>query len=139
MPRVVPDVELQTHDEIHNLRFSSLERADDGSGYSCMLHVRSGGFSCEVLFTFDNSHFPEAIANLKRMDTGKPGKAIIKGIYGDDCIRFESNDLGHVEVSGELHEHTERHQMLKFGFRTDQTTLGPLVSGLSGLLKELDS
>ena len=68
------------------------------------------------------------------MDAGKPGEALIKGQWEEDYIKFVLNDLGHLFVSGELHEHSDMAQSLKFEFRTDQTVLGPLIRDLSPLV-----
>lgn len=38
--------------------------------------------------------------------------------------------MGHVLVSGELLEHGELGQTLRFAFRTDQTMLSPLARNL---------
>lgn len=134
MPAIIDQVELKTNDEAHTLRFTSLEKFADDSGYRCTLFVRSGGFACERPFYFDDSHFPDAIMALKAMDRGQPGEALIKGRWEDDYVKFVSNDLGHVFVSGELYEHSDMSQSLTFGFRTDQTVLGPLVRDLSPLV-----
>ncbi len=60
---------------------------------------------------------------------------MIKGRWEDAFIRFVSNDMGHVFVNGELFEYGDFSQSLKFGFRTDQTVLGPLVGDLESVLK----
>lgn len=133
MSTAIEQVELRTHDEAHTLRFNSLEKFADGSGYRCTLIVVSRGFACERPFYFDDSHFPDAIKALKAMDAGRAGEAIIKGQWEEDYIKFALNDLGHVFVSGELYEHSDMAQSFKFEFRTDQTVLGPLIRDLGPL------
>jgi hypothetical protein len=133
MPILINQIELETHDETKQLRLSSIERFGDGSGYRCNLFVRSRGFSCERPFYFDDSHFPDAIKALRAMHAGRPGEALIKGAWEDDYLKFVSNDMGHVFVSGELFEHADPPQSLKFSFRTDQTVLGPLLRDLKPL------
>jgi len=134
MQNDLSEIILQTHDDTKVLRMSDLKKFTGGSGYSCNITIRSGGFSCERPFYFDDSHFPDAIEALQKMDAGEPGEAIIKGQWDDDFIKFESNQSGHVIVTGQMQEHSELSQLLKFGFQTDQTVLGPLVRGLSVLL-----
>jgi hypothetical protein len=130
MQNYTTEIALQTNDDSKILRMHDFERFEDGSGYRCSLVIRSGGFSCARPFYFDDSHFPDAITALQQMDAGHPGEAMLKGRWEDDHIRFVRNDLGHVTVTGQLHEHSELPQLLKFGFRTDQTVLRPLVCDL---------
>lgn len=68
------------------------------------------------------------------MDADIPGEAIIKGEWDQDYIRIASNDMGHVFVVGELMEHSDLAQSLKFAFRTDQTVLRSLIADLQRLL-----
>jgi hypothetical protein len=132
---VAKQIELMTHSQHKVLLMSDVEKFCDGSGYSCWLTVRSGQFSCERPFCFDDSHLPDAVKHLKQMDSGIPGEATIKGKWEDDFIRFVSNDMGHVEVSGELFEHSELSQSLIFASRTDQTVLRTLIRDLELLLQ----
>jgi len=64
------------------------------------------------------------------MATGTPGKAVIKEQCEKDFLKIQSNAMVHVWVSGEIIEHSEFDQRLKFGFRTDQTILLPLARDL---------
>jgi hypothetical protein len=131
LPTTIDSIELQTHLEGAALRMSQIQRFGDGSGYACVVTVRSGGFGCERPFCFDDWHLGNAIAAFQSMAAGTPGEAVIRGQWEPDFIRFKMNDLGHVVVSGELFEHAELTQSLKFAFRTDQTVLGPLIRDLS--------
>jgi hypothetical protein len=127
MAIVAEQIELRTNRDDTVLRLLNVEKFNDETGYRCDLVVRSGGFACERQFYFDGESFTDAIAALRRMIDGSSGEATIKFRYEDDFLRFEMNRLGHVFVSGELYEHSERSQSLKFAFRTDQTVLAPLV------------
>ena len=64
------------------------------------------------------------------MAVAAPGTAIIKGQWEEDFLQIESNAMGHVLVSGEIVEHSEFDQRLKFAFQTDQTILPPLARDL---------
>jgi hypothetical protein len=130
-PTAIDCIELQTHLESAALRISQIRRFTDGSGYACLVSVRSGGFSCERPFHFDDWNLGNAIAAFQSMVAGTPGEAALRGQWEPDIIQFKMDDLGHVIVSGELFEHTELTQSLKFAFRTDQTVLGPLMRDLS--------
>lgn len=127
---VAETIELQTHSTHKVLRFSNVEKSRSGEEYACQLFVRSGDYSCARPFDFDNRYLQDTIIRLKQMDEGTPCSAMLKSPWEDDCLRFESNDMGHVQVSGELYERSDHSQSLKFSFRTDQTVLGPLIADL---------
>ena len=132
MGSVIETIELQTHREWTTLRLSNVEKFRDG-GYECRLAVRSGGFSCDNHFSFDDAHLTSAIASMRRMIEGHPDEALLKGEWETDFMRFAMNKLGHVVVSGELYEHSELPQSMKFSFRTDQTVLALLVRDFTAL------
>jgi hypothetical protein len=123
---VVEVIELQTNDSTRVVRLSQIEKYRDGSGYQCELTVFSAGFSCKRPFYFDDVALSVAVPELQKMATGTPGNVILKGQWEEDFLQLRSNAMGHVWVSGEIIEHSEFDQRLKFAFRTDQTILGPL-------------
>ena len=130
---VAEKIELQTHDRAKVIQLVSVQKFTDGSGYRCDLHVCSGGFSCDRPFYFDDVALADALGSIQRMMSGMAGHAIIKGEWETDFLRLESNEMGHVVVSGEITEHSEYQQCLVFSFRTDQTILGPLNDELRRL------
>jgi len=134
MPTGLNRIELQTHTDAALLRLSDIEKFGDGSGYRCNLTVKSKSFACELPFYFDDSHLRDGVDALSKMKEGSPGEAVIKGQWEDSVIRFALDHLGHLVVSGELFEHAELSQSLRFAFATDQTVLGPLVRDLTALL-----
>jgi hypothetical protein len=134
MSRVILEVlEIQTNDPKKIVRLSQVKKFGDGSGYACQLTVLSGGFSCERPFYFDDASLLVAVPELDKMATGSPSSAVIKGRWEDDFIQIRSNAIGRVWVSGEIFEHSEYDQRLKFCFRTDQTILTPLARDLRTL------
>jgi hypothetical protein len=133
MPIVAEQIELRTNCEATTLKLSNVEKYGDGSGYGCQLSVRSGGFSVERHFYFDHFHLAKAIDAIRSMTVGAPGEATIRGQWDEDEINFNMNVLGHVIVSGQIFEHAELSQALKFAFRTDQTVLGPLLRDLEAI------
>jgi hypothetical protein len=130
MPIVAEIIELQTNREATTLRLSNVEKFEDKSGYRCDLAVRSGGFAYERAFYFSDWCLAQAINSIRQMMGGLPGTAELRGQWEKDFIRFEMNKLGHVKVSGELFEHSELTQSIKFAFFTDQTVFGPLLRDL---------
>lgn len=128
--KLLQEIELQTNDAHAVVRFSYIEKFNDGSGYRCTLTIVSGGFTCTRPFYFDDVALSLAEPELGRMATGTSGKCIIKGQWDQDYIQLESNAKGHVVVTGEVFENAEIDQRLKFGFRTDQTVLLPFAKNL---------
>lgn len=131
MAKYTIEVELRTHDPAQILRLTEIERFDDGCGYMCRLKVLSHGYGCDRQFFFDEHLLSDAVKALRRMDEGHPGEAVIKGQWEEDCIKFKSNDLGHVFVSGVLPMGLQR---LEFVFKTDQTVLRPLIRDFEAIL-----
>jgi len=133
MPIIADNIELQTNRDATSLRMSSVEKFADGSGYRCNLAVRSGRFTYDGPFFFDDSFVGEAIVAIQSMLTGKPGEAVLKGLWEKDSICFAMNRLGHVAVRGLLLENGGHTQSLKFEFLTDQTIFNQLLQDLLAL------
>lgn len=125
-------LEFATHDPTEVVQLSQVEKFRDG-GYSCRLRISSGGFACERRFYFDDASLSAAVPQIRQMAAGTPGACVIKAQWEEEYLRLESNAMGHVLVSGELFEHGEFEQMLRFAFRTDQTVLSPLARNLQML------
>jgi hypothetical protein len=126
-------VELRTNDETQSLRLDDIDKMDDGSGYVCVLVVRSRGFGCERQFFFDDRFLPEFIKGLEAMHAGRPGQITLKGTWETDEVRLEMNSKGHLVVSGSVTEHSDLAQQLHFALRTDPTGLGPLIRDLQAV------
>jgi hypothetical protein len=133
MALVAEKIELQTNCDSTVLRLCNVNKFEDGSGYACTLTVRSGGFACDHRFTFDDDSLSTAIRSLKAMCGGSPGEFVIKYRYEQDFIRFAMNKLGQVFVTGECRFDSDLSQLLRFGFRTDQTVLAPLRDALAAI------
>ena len=131
---VAENIELRTNDNTKVVRLSQVEKFKDGSGYRSNLTVVSSGFSCQRQFFFDDVALGDAVPTLRDMAANLEGECIIKGQWEDDFLQLSVNRMGHVQVSGEIFEHSEFGQRLKFAFRTDQTVLLPLAKGLQMLL-----
>lgn len=127
-------IELLTNDPAKILRLTDIEKFADGSGYASTLTVAYAGFSCLRPFYFDDGLLRIACSHLREMAAGNAQTARISGLWEPDYIELRSNDMGHVFVSGEIHEFTEFTQQLKFVFRTDQTALAPLLNDIQALI-----
>lgn len=130
---IVDSVELETNDETQTLRLEAINKHADGSGYGCEIHIRSGGFTCDQRFCFDDNYLTALIKGVTAMDRGAPCKAVLKHTYEDDFIQFEMNSCGHVFVNGVISEEPLQLQQLRFNIRTDQTALKPLIRELRAI------
>ena len=131
----VGSIKLQTNDETQALRFDDIEKYRDGHGYTCTLIVRSRWLSFERRFFFDDRFLPGFIEGMEAMDRGQPGQVSLKGTWETDELNLEMCRKGHVIISGQVTEHSELGQELRFALRTDQTVLGPLIRDLKELYK----
>ena len=61
-------------------------------------------------------------------------EATIKFRYQSDYLSFRSDEFGHAFVTGELNDYSDPPQLFRFGLRTDQTMLGPLIQDFEALL-----
>ncbi len=118
---------LHTNTSNPALEFRAIDVDTDGSGVGLYLVVQSGGFRAERPFYVEQWSLKQFITQLNRLDQTLEGMATLKPMYEDDWIQFEVTKLGHVIVSGELFEHSNESQSLRFAFTTDQTCLRPLV------------
>ena len=109
------DVALAANTDNPTLQFRNVSRFSDGSGYGVELLVRSRGFSAGLPFYFEVGSMRESIANLDQMDKTLKGKAVLTPVFEDDFIEFEIDEsTGHVEVRGEMFEHSEMPQSFTF-------------------------
>lgn len=126
-------IQLQTQTENPSFEFRNIEKYSDGSGFGTILYVKSGGFTAEHPFFFEQHQLSDFISNLEQMNRTLKGKVILKAGYEDDYISFELDSQGHVVVFGELQECSQLPQKLRFSFLTDQTCLAPLLNNLKNL------
>jgi hypothetical protein len=128
------DVVLQTHTTDPMLGLLDITRFADGSGYVATLRVCSRGFMLDRPFYFDESGLFDFVRALGSMDRALAGVAELRTPYEADFIRLELGSRGSVAVTGEVREHSDFDQRLRFGFGTDQTVLRPLVRDLEAVL-----
>jgi hypothetical protein len=63
---VADTIELKTHLELTVLRMTNVEKFADGSGYRCRLSIRSGRFSYDGPFLFDDHFLFQSIEAMKQ-------------------------------------------------------------------------
>lgn len=118
------EIVLRTYRDDQALHLSKITRD------SFVLHVSSSGFSgSSTFYDYDSDTISRFVDKLAGLALSGSGLAELVDIEGNE-LRFELNKLGHLEVSGKLIPHSIPHQMLEFGFLTDQTCLAPFVADL---------
>ena len=127
-------VTLPTNQENPALSLSAIERYSDGSGYASLLSVRSGNYSAEYKFYFEDQSLEAFVTQLEGMDSLLTGTARLQPLYEPQYIQLACDNSGRVLVSGDLPEHDAHGQRLTFAFQTDQTVLKPLISSLRAVL-----
>jgi hypothetical protein len=128
------DIQLVTNQPEETLRLNSVERYSDGSGFRTILQVRSRGFEVSAPFYFEPHPLEKFLDALVAMDRSLSGSAKLKPLYEDPFIELTLTPRGSVVVRGEVFEHSEHSQHLKFEFETDQTVLKPLIEAVRACL-----
>jgi hypothetical protein len=128
------DIELRTNQPEETLRLGNIARFADGSGYGTVLHVRSRGFEVSAPFYFEPQTLGRFLDDLVAMDRSLTGSAKLKPLFEDPFIELTLTPKGSVVVRGEVFEHSEHSQQLKFEFETDQTVLKPLIDAVRACL-----
>jgi hypothetical protein len=129
------DIVLRTNTEDPSLVFRNVQRFANGSGTCASIAVRSRGWAGEQLVCFAPGQLEEFAHEVEAMDRSLRGSAHLRSGHEDHWLELAVGSTGAVWVSGELFEYAEQEQRLQFGFRTDQTCLGPLASDLRACLK----
>lgn len=131
------DIQLVTNQPEETLRLGSVVRYSDGSGFRTVLEVRSRGFEVSAPFYFEPHPLGRFLDDLVAMDRSLTGSAKLKPLYEDSFIELTLTRRGSVVVRGEVFEHSEHSQHLKFEFETDQTVLKPLIDAVGAVFSSL--
>lgn len=124
------DIVLQTHDRDALLMFQTLQPYSTYSGFAARVSVRSGQFAGEAIVSSRPDQFQRFLADLDSMDRLLRGSARFESDYEDHYVELSVGSTGTVVVAGTLFYYAELSQQLQFAFRTDQTSLRPLVNEL---------
>jgi len=125
------DVILQTNDVDKRLGLYAVERYADDSGYCAELRIASHGFAAELQFCFEPARLAEFIDQVEHMNRTLAGEAVLRPTYEPSYIKLAVMRTGAVVVSGELQTLIDgEDHALRYGFRTDQTCLAPLIRDL---------
>jgi hypothetical protein len=130
------DIRLETGTDNPSLGFLNVKVL--GGDFQAELHVKAGPFIAKSTFYCDKSALNQFVIGLREMETTLKGSATLKPILEPGIITMELDNLGHLDVRGEIEEFGNgknlQPQKLIFGFRTDQTCLGDFERSLSQLL-----
>jgi hypothetical protein len=130
-------ISLQTHRESQVLSLSEFKA--DSYVYAFTLFVKSGAFSGMVAMShYDTVWLDAFLEQLRLLERRDVTEAVLEDEEGN-TISFKLDRLGHVEVSGELREYTQRTQRLDFAFETDQTCLKPFITELAKVLNKTEA
>lgn len=125
------DIELATHVAAHGFALRGLH-AVEAEAFKCQLEVHSDGFSARVRFWPERWALHRFLSELREMDRTLSGEALLQPMWETEHVKLSLQHGGTVWVSGEVGHHFGNH--LRFGFRTDQTVLAPLIRDLEHLL-----
>ena len=128
------DAALLTQSTSCGLSMRDIEIFEDGSGGACLLEIISAPFSASIRFFFDVRPWQQFTHNLSIIDRTLSGEAKLCQDYENQYVLLRGNGRGHINVSGLLSDSTEHMQRLEFSFVTDQTSLGPFITGLRAVI-----
>ena len=115
MPKSLAALTLSGLDHQHAIVFSNLNYLGHGA-YSCLLQVRSNGFSCEKVFGFDNDEY--FIAKINEVITLKTGDAELTDLQSDNFLKIQVFEPEGLLVTGLILEEEPLNQSLEFAFVT---------------------
>jgi len=121
---------LKTNSEDKILNMNKIELLDDNSAYKMYLDIYSRGFSVTKEFYIELIQMDKFIKEIEQMNKTLKGLALMKPLYEEEYIEFNCDKCGHINVKGEIFEHSEISQHLKFEFVTDQTCLPDFINDL---------
>ena len=125
-------VPLTTYDDSKILVLSQFS-GNQKDPHQCVVRVQSGGFGFEGNFYFDN--YSRFTASVEQMAIENAGSAELREDYKEQAIKLEILKLGHVLVSGVIEQYGDHSQVLRFGFKTDQTCLAQFGKDLRRVIE----
>ena len=125
-------VPLTTYDDSKILVLSQFS-GNQKDPHQCVVRVQSGGFGFEGNFYFDN--YSRFTASVEQMAIENAGSAELREDYKEQAIKLEILKLGHVLVSGIIEQYGDHSQVLRFGFKTDQTCLAQFGKDLRRVIE----
>jgi hypothetical protein len=124
------DIKLKTNSEDKILEMNNIKLLEDNSAYKMNLDIYSRAFSVSKEFYIEPMQMDKFLKEIEEMNKTLKGLALMKPLYEEEYIEFSCDKIGHINVKGEIFEHSEISQHLKFEFVTDQTCLPDFINDL---------
>jgi hypothetical protein len=125
------DIELATNDPDNGIALRGIQ-AIVPDAFECQLEVHSAGFAARIGFWPERFALEQFLGQLRDMDRTLAGNALLQPMCEPEYVRMELERTGAIWVSGEVGSAAGNH--LRFGFRTDQTVLAPLIRDMEAVL-----
>lgn len=97
------------------------------------LEVRSGAFCGVAPCEYDIKEFQKFVQDLLEMYDFKKQIVMLNDICYGSNVKFEADQIGHIEVSGEIFGEAMEHS-LKFSFVVDQFVLNKFILELQKMI-----
>lgn len=125
------DIELATNDPQNGVALRGIQPVA-ADAFECELEVHSGGFAARIRFWPERFALERFRDQLREMDRTLAGNALLQPLWEPEYVRMDLERTGAIWVSGEVGSDAGNH--LRFGFRTDQTVLVPLIRDVEAAL-----
>ena len=125
------DIVLATNDSDNVFAVRGLRPAD-ANAFACHLEICSNGFTARIPFWPERFVLERFLGQLREMDRTLAGEALLQAMWEPQYVRMQLEPTGAIRVSGEVESGEGNH--LRFGWRTDQTVLAPLIRDLERAL-----
>ena len=104
------------------IKFSDFKWFEDDIEIEFLVEVNSDGFCGISTFGCYCGDFEKVMSEIELIYNFKADKTVLRDMYYDSYLRFESDKTGHLCISGTLYA-LRRDQKLDFEFMADQTSL----------------
>lgn len=132
MKEIANVIELQTNDSTKSLLFAT--RYLMQTNFTFDLTAKSGGFSGTSHFCVRTDEIETFCNALMKMYSSFSGSARLNDNDSDGYVRFEMQESGQVNVSGQVGGSHQDHFVM-FAFLTDQTCIPRFISDFKTLLR----
>ena len=132
MSRIPVSLTIPGNDQAHLIALSEIQYLGHGA-YSCLLNVRSNGFSCAKAFGFDNDEY--FLAKLKDVLAHNTGEAEMMDLQSENFLKIQALENDSLLVSGLVMEQQPLSQSLEFAFITRRELLERFTSEFSCMVQ----
>ncbi len=126
-------IQLETNRDDQQLIFEARYLVNDYFTFD--LKVTSKEFSGKSHFCVNCIAIESFLNEIQEMYETLKGEVILQDYDSDGYVKFNTNEKGHLEVSGQVGGTHEKH-FVRFNFINDRTSLVNFVKNFNRLLKE---